>query len=82
MTYFTLLTRDGEGMPWHPQFGDYDRRVVEDERRDMVASYRPFTLLRHTRILVTHDARQRTIDKAVDRLNHNHNEVTKLVTRW
>jgi hypothetical protein len=31
--YFTLLTKEPDGK-WSPQFGDYDRAVVEDEQRD------------------------------------------------
>lgn len=33
-TYYTLLERM-TGQLWAPQFGDYDKEVVEQERRDM-----------------------------------------------
>lgn len=31
--YWMLYTREANGQ-WYPQFGDYSRRVVDDERRD------------------------------------------------
>lgn len=34
--YFTLAQRTGNA--FFPQFGDYDRDTVEQERRDMIAS--------------------------------------------
>jgi hypothetical protein len=37
-TYYLLMVRiDGE---WHPQFGDYVRRVVDQERKDSYQEYR------------------------------------------
>jgi hypothetical protein len=33
--YFTLVSIDGSpGCPWSPEFGDYDRRIVEGELDD------------------------------------------------
>lgn len=34
MAYYTLYTRDAEGDAFAPQFGDFVRKVVEEERRD------------------------------------------------
>jgi hypothetical protein len=31
--YFSLLAKEPDGQ-WSPQFGDYDREVVEEEQRD------------------------------------------------
>ena len=71
MAYFTLLTRY-EGR-WHPQFGDHDREVVEQERRDVLDSSDPAEriLARDTKIVRTATAHQRSIDKAVAALNVN-----------
>lgn len=43
-TYYTLITRDwdneaGEMGPWSPQFGDYDRETVQDEREEYLNEY-------------------------------------------
>jgi hypothetical protein len=32
--YFSLLTREYEGAPWGPQFGDYQRSYVQAELED------------------------------------------------
>lgn len=37
-SYYTLLTL--ENGRWCPQFGDYDRAVVVQERRDSYSEYR------------------------------------------
>lgn len=34
MAYYTLYTRDAEGEGFAPQFSDFVRKVVEEERRD------------------------------------------------
>jgi hypothetical protein len=34
-TYYTLLERRPGEKAWAPQFGDFDKEVVEQERRDM-----------------------------------------------
>ena len=32
-TYYTLLVRESARSYWEPEFGDYDRECVEDEKR-------------------------------------------------
>lgn len=64
--YYTGLTRD-DGV-WSPQFGDYDRQVVEDEMEDsFIACHAPYAK-RDLKIIVTGDA-QADIDAAVAKLN-------------
>lgn len=60
--YWTLLTRD-DGR-WSPQFGDYQRSLVESEKSDYRGEYR----LGDLQIICTGD-RQCDIDAAVQRLN-------------
>jgi hypothetical protein len=60
--YFTLCTRDDGG--WSPQFGDYVRRVVDDERDD----YRQRVKAKDIKIITT-DGTQAAIDAAVAVLN-------------
>ena len=69
MAYYTLLTRY-EGV-WHPQFGDHDREVVEQERRDILNSPDPAEaiLARDTRIIETRTAHQHLVDREVAKLN-------------
>lgn len=38
--YYLLLERDGPGARWDVQFGDYDREVVDQERRHMHDTWR------------------------------------------
>lgn len=37
--YHTLLLREQQGQPWSIEFGDYDRKVVEQEMRDRKDAY-------------------------------------------
>jgi hypothetical protein len=62
--YFTLVIF--ENGSWAPQFGDYVRSVVQDERDD----YREHdVLLKHMKIIKTTDD-QASIDSAVAQLNN------------
>ncbi len=62
--YYTLVTRDGDGL-WSPQFGDFALSVVQDELSD----YREHGHRRcNMRILCT-GATQAEIDAGVDQLN-------------
>lgn len=65
MAYYTLVTRDGLDEPFAPQFGDYQRQVVEMERRDCYAEYGR----RDYRIIRTEAAHQFRIEAAVVALN-------------
>lgn len=56
-TYYTLLSY--EHGRWCPQFGDYDRKVVQEERD---------TYEGRTKIIRT-DESQQAIDEAVQKLN-------------
>lgn len=35
MKYYSLIVRGGNGV-WFPEFGDYDKQVVADEKADMM----------------------------------------------
>ena len=62
--YYTLVIRDAQDpLWWTPEFGDYDKSVVEDERVAMMAN--PFV---KTRIVRTTDD-QASIDAAIAALN-------------
>jgi hypothetical protein len=66
--YYTLLTRYEK--KWYPQFGDYDKAVVEQERRDILNSPDPaeYILGRDT-LIITTGPKQKDIDAAVRKLN-------------
>lgn len=62
--YYTLVVRDADSpLYWSPEFGDYDKSVVEEERIAMMAD--PFV---KARIIRTMDD-QASIDAAVAALN-------------
>ena len=63
--YYTLLTREHtfEGK-WAIQFGDYEKAVVEQERKDSYGGY----AVRNTKIIKTDD-NQASIQEWVDILN-------------
>lgn len=63
--YFTLVVR--EAGVWAPQFGDYDREVVEEERE--VSLYSDSTLRRADCKIITSGDRQADIDAAIAKLN-------------
>lgn len=64
MTYYTLASREGNA--WFPQFGDYERDVVYQERQDQIESgeYRA----RDLRVVKSGDG-QEEIAAAVSSLN-------------
>lgn len=68
-TYYTLVTRDwNDGAkamgPWTPQFGDYDREVVQDEREEYLNEYAASDLK-----IVTSGDTQAEIDERIAKLN-------------
>jgi len=68
MTYYTLLTRDNATSKWHPQFGDYDRAVVVEERAVCCESQMG-PRKSDTHILKTSSDEQHVISAAIDALN-------------
>lgn len=65
--YFTLVERAPDG-PWSPQFGDYDKECVEDERRDMLHSAAGRIRSKDLKIIRS-GARQADIAAAIAKLN-------------
>lgn len=62
--YFTLATRNGDKR-WYPQFGDYDRGIVVQEKQDTYArDYRG----KDMKIIVSGDT-QPEIERALAHLN-------------
>lgn len=66
--YYTLVTRDAEGV-WSPQFGDYDRTVVKEELDYYKSSYG--YKRDDIKILQTNTAYQKDISAAIESLNHH-----------
>jgi hypothetical protein len=64
--YFTLIEYDGEA--WSPQFGDYRRSVVMQERHDRHDSH-PFPMLKDLRVVKTEDDSQAAINNLVKQIN-------------
>jgi hypothetical protein len=65
--YFTLAVReDGR---WSPQFGDYDRAVVEQEIADMLDSAAWPGLKRRDTKIVRSDASRASVNAALAALN-------------
>ena len=64
--YYTLCTRE-DGV-WAPQFGDYSREVVEQERDDYRDSSHQTYKARDLRIITSGD-KQADINAAVAKLN-------------
>jgi hypothetical protein len=65
--YFTLACRDDAGTDaarWSPQFGDYDRAIVEDELEEYARDYRKADLK-----IVRSDHTQAAINAAIAKLN-------------
>ncbi len=60
--YFTLVIRDN-GI-WGPQFGDYERWVVEEEANDSYSDYR-----KADRKIIRTSVRKRDVDAAIAKLN-------------
>lgn len=65
--YFTLCTRDGREEPWAPQFGDYDFKVVAEERDEYVRHGSPSWCL----AIVASGDDQASIDARVAALNES-----------
>lgn len=65
--YFTLVERTPDG-PWGPQFGDYDKQCVEDERADMLYAGAGRIRAKDLRIVRSGDT-QAEIDAAIAKLN-------------
>lgn len=65
--YFTLVERQPDG-PWTPQFGDYDKECVENERRDMLRSAVGRIRAKDLKIIRS-GARQADINAAIAKLN-------------
>ena len=63
--YHLLVTRDTSDDEWILEFGDYSRRVVEDER-EVVAEYLG---PRNVQVITAHDDRNETAAAVVQALN-------------
>lgn len=63
--YFTLAERNADGQ-WSPQFGDYDRDCVDEERADIIAGG---TIKAKDLKVITSGATQAEINAAIDKLN-------------
>ena len=66
MRYYTLVIQDPETLRWSPEFGDYDRETVEQERDDQIDS-EACTFLT-SRVITTEDT-QADIDATVAAMN-------------
>jgi hypothetical protein len=66
--YYTLC--ELSDLKWSPQFGDYNQRVVQQERRDLIyAAEKPSSMKRCLRIIKSGD-RQADINAAVYDMNY------------
>lgn len=65
MAYHMLFTRESAQEPWAPQFGDYERQVVVDERADSYGEYPR----RNTKIVRMANARGSSVTAAMHELN-------------
>lgn len=65
--YFTLCERAPDSA-WAPQFGDYDKQCVEDERADMLYAGAGRIRAKDLRIVRSGDT-QAEIDAAIAKLN-------------
>lgn len=66
--YYTLLERDDKHSRWTPQFGDYSRATVMEERNDRLDSYHDNVKRSNTMVIVTGD-KQEDITVEVNRIN-------------
>jgi len=64
-TYYTLLTREHKNETWAIEFGDYDREVVDQERRDL----RDGMSSGHQFKIISTKGDQKSINAAVAALN-------------
>ena len=68
--YHTIVQFNIEAKTWQPQFGDYDRQVVVDERDDMLCGYNCGVMLRKKDLkIITTGPDQADIDAAIAKLN-------------
>lgn len=73
MVYFTLVTREDDGL-WYPQFGDFDRSVVVTEKADSYArEYRASDM----RIVTCEDETMQSLYSAMFREGLNYKEIAK-----
>jgi prophage DNA circulation protein len=64
--YYTLCERTPGGL-WHPQFGDYNKQVVIQERRDMKDSQ---LFIKGTEFtIIATSSTQKMINEAIAQLN-------------
>lgn len=67
--YYLLAVQDNDGI-WSPQFGDYERSVVNAERDDYCNRYQTPRVYRYqTLVMKLDNARQDTCDAAIQKLN-------------
>jgi len=65
-TYYTIAIRRDDGK-WYPEFGDYDREVVADERADILHGAE--VTAKNVKIIRSNHA-QADIDAAIAKLNN------------
>lgn len=66
MAYFTLAIKSADHHNvWAPQFGDYDREVVVQERKDTYSEFKNAEV----KIIKTATSSQRLINEAISNLN-------------
>ncbi len=67
--YYLLAVQDNDGI-WSPQFGDYDRSVVNAKRDDCYKrNQTPRVWPDQTLVIKLEDALQETCDAAIQKLN-------------
>ncbi len=64
--YMLAIKMDGK---WSPEFGDYDRETVEQEKDSFNFNYDRDEM----KIFMTHDDSQCSIDKCINRMNYFEN---------
>lgn len=69
--YWTLACRDPDTGRWSPQFGDYDKNVVVQERDDYkdAGTYKPKDM-----VVVSHNDTPGALNIEIERLNTYHKE--------
>jgi hypothetical protein len=63
--YYVLAQFEPDTRTWHPQFGDYLRKIVDAERRE----YNRTVLGRYLKVVKCDDGQGTTVDAAVRKLN-------------
>lgn len=64
--YYTLATRMTLHSDWEIEFGDYDRKVVEDEKGSLIDDGYD---AKNLKVIATNDDKQASIVAAVKKLN-------------